>query len=235
MTSSDLSRVSSVTLFSLCARNREDSALWSEFLRRIALKIRQFIRGTMRQSIRGTDSSPWVAVLSEELQESDLFQSTIVRLVENDCAAMKRFSGGSDEELLAYLAVITRSVVRDWLRRQRAKKRLAGRTWIEPFPGYGIENTTSRISTEQLSAERNLLAREIMDLSERSLESLEGGASDRDRLIFELHFFHDLSLSQIAQCKGINLSKGGVEKVIHRLLERLRTAAAIDISEASMQ
>jgi len=235
MTSSDLSRISSVTLFSLCARNREDSALWSEFLRRIALKIRQFIRGTMHQCIRGTDSSSWVAVLSEELQESDLFQSTIVRLVENDCAAMKRFSGGSDEELLAYLAVITRSVVRDWLRRQRAKKRLAGQTWIEPLPGYGLKGTTYRIRAEQLSAERNLLAREIMDLSERSLESLEGFASERDRLIFELHFFHDLSLSQIAQCKGINLSKGGVEKVIRRLLERLRTAAAIDISGASMQ
>ncbi len=235
MTSSDLSRISSTMLFSLCAKDREDSALWSEFLRRTSQKIRQFIRGTLRQSAEGTASSSWAAALSCELQESDLFQSTIMRLVENDCAAMKRFSGQSDEEVLAYLAVITRSVVRDCLRRRRAKKRPSSQRQVEPFLLRGSGRLAVNARAGRPSTERDLLAREIMDLSKRSLDALEGKFSARDRLIFRLYFFHDLSLSQIAQCQGINLSKAGVERVIDRLMERLRAAASIDISEATMQ
>ncbi len=222
-------------LFSLCMKDREDSTLWSELLRRTTPKIRQFIRGTLRQSVEGTTSSSWAAALSGELQESDLFQSTIVRLVENDCAAMKRFSGQSDEELLAYLAVITRSVVRDCLRRQRAKKRPSSQRQVEPFLPGRSGPRTGNTRAQRSSTERDLLAREIMDLCKRSLEALEGRFSARDKLIFKLYFFHDLSLSQIAQCRGIDLSKAGVERVIDRLVERLRTAASIDISEATMQ
>ncbi len=189
MTSSDLTRISSATLFSLCMKNREDSTLWSEFLRRTAPKIRQFIRGTLRQSMEWMASLSWAAALSGDLQESDLFQSTIVRLVENDCAAMKRFSGQSDEELLAYLAVITRSVVRDCLRRQRAKKRPSSQRKVESFLLRGRGKMTDSTRVQGSSTERNLLAREIMDLSKRSLEALEGKFSDRDRLIFRLYFF----------------------------------------------
>ena len=123
MTKPDPGQISSVVLLSLCARDREDSILWAELLRRTAPRIKQFIRGTLRQSSTGTAFSHPV-----ELQESDLFQSAIVKLVENDCAAMRRFSGTTDEELMAYLAVITRSVVRDCLRRQRARKRPPIRT-----------------------------------------------------------------------------------------------------------
>ena len=222
--------MSSVVLFFLCARDREDSIIWSELLRRIAPKIKQFIRGTLRQSSRDMASS-----LSLELQESDLFQSAIVKLVKNDCAAMKRFSGARDEELMAYLAVITRSVVRDCLRRQRARKRPSIQVVIEPRQPGGADPLSADLRTGHSGAERGLLAREIRDLSERSLNSLEGRTSDRDRLIFGLYFFHDLSLNQIAQCRGINLSKAGIEKVIGRLTERLRTAASIGISEATLQ
>jgi len=136
---------------------------------------------------------------------------------------------------MAYLAVITRSVVRDCLRRQRARKRPSIRISIEPLQPEGIHPPGARLRIDPSSAERGLLAREIRDLSERSLSSLEGESSDRDRLIFELYFFHDLSLNQVAQCRGINLSKAGVEKVICRLTERLRAAATIGVSEATLQ
>jgi RNA polymerase sigma factor (sigma-70 family) len=230
MTKPDPGQISSVVLLSLCARDREDSILWAELLRRTAPRIKQFIRGTLRQSSTGTAFSHPV-----ELQESDLFQSAIMKLVENDCAAMRRFSGTTDEELMAYLAVITRSVVRDCLRRQRARKRPSIRISIEPLQPEGIHPPGARLRIDPSSAERGLLAREIRDLSERSLSSLEGESSDRDRLIFELYFFHDLSLNQVAQCRGINLSKAGVEKVICRLTERLRAAATIGVSEATLQ
>ena len=136
---------------------------------------------------------------------------------------------------MAYLAVITRSVVRDCLRRQRARKRPPIWMAVEPSRLDLTDAPGARVRMDPSSAERGLLAREIRDLSERSLHSLAGKSSDRDRLIFELYFFHDLSLNQIAQCRGINLSKAGVEKVICRLTEHLRAAAMVGVSEATLQ
>ena len=137
--------LNSIDLFQKCAADREDSALWSEFLNRYSSRLKQFIRGMLRQ-VFGSSAYTSNAFVLGGIQESDLFQNIIVRLVENNCAAMKRFSGSTEEELLAYLAVISRSVVMDAVRRHKAIKRrptmeneamfplsiAPGRTVIEP-------------------------------------------------------------------------------------------------------
>src|SRR6266508_1145922 len=102
--SPDVRAMGAAELFARCAQNTDDSALWSEFLR-------QSLPAGCSLALGGT-------------HENDLFQSTVVRQVENGCALMKRFSGSSEDELVVYLAVITRSVVRDCLKRNRAQKRL---------------------------------------------------------------------------------------------------------------
>src|SRR5262245_41887890 len=79
-----------------CVQDTRDTIAWSKFLCRFTPKLKFFIRGTLRQS----------GAQPEIEQEKDLLQSTIVRLVENDCAVLRRFSGSTEEELNAYLAVI---------------------------------------------------------------------------------------------------------------------------------
>jgi DNA-directed RNA polymerase specialized sigma24 family protein len=125
-------RLRPVELFSRCAADRTDTAVWSEFLRRYVQKIRYFIRGTLRRTF-GTESDPGVFSVRGAVQENDLLQNVIVRLVENDCAAMKRFTGTTEDELLAYLAVIARSVVIDTLRRQRIFQGSAHAPEARPF------------------------------------------------------------------------------------------------------
>jgi hypothetical protein len=71
-------------------------------------------------------------------------------------------------------------------------------------------------------------------LCEREIHSDESAPSARNLLIFQLYFDHDLTLSQIASCRGVNLSKAGVDKVINRLKERVRSVAAAGESEAIM-
>jgi hypothetical protein len=66
----------------------------------------------------------------------------------------------------------------------------------------------------------------VVELSTRMLRFLPGPYSTRDRLIFQLYFLHNLSADRITQCKGINLSKAGVEKVLNRLKERIRAATS---------
>ena len=208
-----------VKLFSRCASDREDSESWSEFLRRYGAKIKYFIRGTLRQDL-GSGTDPDTSVMG--IQESDLFQSAILRLVDRDCAVMKKFSGTTEDELLAYLAVITRSVVRDELRRRKASKRQGDLDERE----RSAEGLADHLGFD------HVLLSEIHSLSRRAIASSSPETFSRDRLVFELHFQKGLSPQQIADCKGINLTKGGVEKVLNRVLDRVRVLASDEKREA---
>ncbi len=227
----ELCMLDSVELFKLCANDRENSDAWSEFLRRYAVKLRHFIHGTLRQ-ITGASAYRDDSITSSGIQESDLFQNAIVRLVENDCAAMKRFSGTTEKELLAYLAVICRSVVLDALRRDHASKRKPVVTLSETSMRDLVRD---RRILDLSESERIILAHELLSLAHSTIESHSGHVSDRDKLVFELHFFEGLSNSQIAQCRGVNLSKTGIEKLLSRLMGRVKARASTDKSEGTLQ
>lgn len=208
-----------VELFHVCASDRENSDAWLDFLSRYSGKIKYFIRGAIRQFL-GSSGYLNDSTAAVSMQETDLFQNTILRLVENDCAAMKRFTGKTEDELLAYLAVISRSTVIDALRRSKAIKRRNTATdnekpTITPAVGFRkiIDNT---------GFERVILANELISLVRQAIRSRSGRTSTRDQLVFELHFFDGLSFSQISKCKGINLSKAGVEKLLRRLIGRVQ-------------
>jgi RNA polymerase sigma factor (sigma-70 family) len=220
-----------VELFHICAANRENSAAWSEFLRRYSGKIKYFIAGTLRKYPESHALSSEFTV-SGGVQESDLFQNIVVRLVENDCAVMKKFTGKSESDLLAYLAVICRSSVLDSLRRNRAcKRRPATAAVRESFlASIGFQNPAAPPGFE-----REILVREIATLARKTISSHSGRVSGRDQLIFDLHFFDGLSCSQIAQCRGIQLSKAGVEKLLKRLVGRVQNMASSGKSEETLQ
>jgi RNA polymerase sigma factor (sigma-70 family) len=220
-------RFDPVDLFHRCASDRDDSEAWSELLRRYAAKIKYFIRGTLLRDQGSADCG--YSTTRADVQENDLFQNTILRLVENDCAVMKRFSGSQEQELLAYLAVISRSVVRDTLRSQAAVKR---------HPGTRLDVAISRTAassepTRRWGSERHVLIGEVMGLTEQTIRSFSGEESSRDRLVFELHFVQGLSFQQISECRGIHLSKAGVEKLVNRLVDRVRSLATTGKSEAT--
>jgi RNA polymerase sigma factor (sigma-70 family) len=218
-------------LLSACARNRDNFALWTEFLSRYGRRIRQFIKGTLCLTLNNTTAGEQVEVLGG-MQAGDLFQSVILRLVENDCAALGKFSGRMEYEWLAYLAVITRSVVRETLRRQRALKR-PGRAEIAA-PGASEYLPPPREGGDPNPVERQLLAREVRKLGEQAIHSLGGETSQRDMLIFQLYFDHDLSLSQISRWQNVNLSKTGVEKTLARLKELIRSVVAEEAPKETM-
>jgi RNA polymerase sigma factor (sigma-70 family) len=210
-----------VTLFRLCASGRENSDAWAEFLYRYSSKLKYFIRGTLRQ-ILGSSGVMNNSTASVSMQESDLFQNTILRLVENNCVAMKRFSGKTEDELLAYLAVISRSTVIDALRRFKAIKRRTSANDNEiqmNRPSVGFRKIDGDAGFEQI-----ILANELISLVRKTIKSKSGQTSVRDQLVFELHFFEGLSFSQISRCKGINLSKAGVEKLLRRLIGRVQNS-----------
>ncbi len=228
----DLQAVDSLDLWSRCAADMEDTELWSELLRRFAPKMKMFVRITLRQSLHCSSPQGDSSVLEGGTQESDLFQIMTVRLLQNGCAAMKRFSGSSEEDLLAYLAVIARSVVRDFVRQQNALKRPSSRASLPESSMDWTPKSNTQGLRKGFAIERNLLVREVTELSIRKLDALTGQFSDRDRLIFHLHFFDGLSANQISRCEGIELTRRGVEDVLNRLKHLVRTAVGDGASEA---
>jgi RNA polymerase sigma factor (sigma-70 family) len=219
-------QIDSAELLRACAEDKDNSELWSEFLRRFTARIKTFIRGTLRQYMGGAPSASDFLVFFGSAQEADLLQNTILRLVENNCAAIKRFSGTTEEELVAYLAVITRSTVRDYLRRLRARKRFPWQRFIASRDSDLTSACDSSKTASELAIERGVLARELTELSMNIIRNSSGEYYARDLLIFQLYFAHDLSIAQIAECKGIGLSRTGVEKALNRLKDRVRSAVA---------
>ena len=232
--SGDRQKLEAVRLFYLCAHDKTDFALWTELLHRFTPRIKSFIRGTLRQAATDSAALSRSSLYAAGSHESDLFQNTILRLVENGCAAMKRFTGTTEEQLLAYLAVITRSVVRDSLRRDRALKRPAlAHVSPEDSVPSSIQLDPDR-GRERPASEREILVRELKELSKQAIRNRSEEFTTRDLLIFELYFVQDLTTSQIAGCQGVELSKTGVEKVLNRLKDRVRSAAEIGTHEASL-
>jgi RNA polymerase sigma factor (sigma-70 family) len=169
------------------------------------------------------------------VQENDLFQTVIMRLVEQDCAAMKRFSGNSEDGWLAYLAVISRSVVRDAVKYERRRKRPG---WTDAVAVENLEDHPLSPHQEAMlpaAMERRILARELRAICDSAIPNLEREASDRNMLIFRLYFDHDLSPAQIAGCNGVNLSRAGVEKVLQRLKEHIRGLVSQASAEAILE
>jgi RNA polymerase sigma factor (sigma-70 family) len=227
----ELRLVDPIRLFRLCAADRENSAAWSEFLRRYSGKITFFIKGTLRQVFGGATDHLDPAD-SGGVQESDLFQNIIIRLVENDCAVMKKFSGAMENELFAYLAVICRSTVLDSLRRNTAgKRRHVAADPDDPI----LLSADSHRAADRTAFEREILVSELVSLARQTIRSHSGHLSSRDQLVFDMHFLDGLSSSQIAQCEGINLSKAGIEKLIKRLVGRVQSLASPGKSEETLQ
>jgi RNA polymerase sigma factor (sigma-70 family) len=221
---SEVRRLDPVVLFKVCAENRQNSEAWLEFIRRYTNKIKFFISGSLRQF--SAYSSKPISMSSSSFMD-DFFQNAILRLVENDCAAMKRFSGSSENELMAYIAVICRSSVMDGLRHGNAIKRkpvtLENESMVANAPGF------NRL-IDQVGCEREILVKELVRLTMESMKS-----SRRDQLVFKLHFFEGLSYNQIAGCEGINLSKAGVEKLLKRLVSRVQDLVSSDKPEETIQ
>ncbi len=222
----DLRNFNTGGLIARCARDTGDTVLWSEFLHRFGLKIKSFIRSTLHHSRRNGSAVPlerWIRLAIT--QENDLFQNVMLRLVDHDCAVLKRFKDAGEEEFLKYLAIITRSVVRDSLRIQRASKRSEQGRLLSEVPASTAFQVPNDVREGTLSADRRVLERELRDLSIRTLRNSRGPLYKRDRMIFELYFLEGLSVQEIARLKNIGLSKTAVENVLSRLKDRVRALA----------
>lgn len=97
------------------SRNRE--AYWFEFEKKFGQAISNFIRTEFIKlfGIKNVQKS------TETLK--DLKQEVYLKLLENDCGALKNFKGSNESSFLGYLYTISVNVVRNYFKAQKTLKR----------------------------------------------------------------------------------------------------------------
>jgi RNA polymerase sigma factor (sigma-70 family) len=206
-------------LLALCGRG--DAAAWDDFVTRFNRRIVLYVARERR-----TKRGPALEDESEAVR--DLTQEVYVRLLANDRRALREFRGASEYAVLAYLSRIVRAVVTDRTRRDMSQKRSVT---LEPLNGGDDEHHDAVPLRERLPAGKETLPDRMLAerlVPERLRELVEasspGTNAARDALIFRLYALEGLSAREIAALPVVGMTVIGVEAVIRRTRDRLRSA-----------
>jgi RNA polymerase sigma factor (sigma-70 family) len=192
----DLSNLSHQDLITRCIAH--DEAAWSEFLKRFNKPISAVLVKTLRRRMQPRPSLV-----------DDLVQNTLLKLLENDCKALKVFKSQHENAIFGYLQVVSSNVAQDYLRRLEAKKRDA-RTEEE------LEEVPPDVVADDHSA-KDAEHRAHISQVEARLKPL---ASEKEQEIFWLYNRWGLTAREIAQLFQMNIKS--VENMLAKLLRLLK-------------
>jgi RNA polymerase sigma factor (sigma-70 family) len=155
----------------------------------------------------------------------DLVQDVYKRLIEDDCRALKQFSGSSENSFCAYLAMIAVNVVRDHFREARAQKRpkisfSLDQLLDEQRDAPLLRDAVSQLDGRPLGPGGSSLTVEEVERALRAV--LSGDNRDRDLLIFQLRYYEGLTLEEIRDAMKLKLSTVSVGSVLNRTATKLR-------------
>lgn len=187
------------TLLARCIARDQDA--WREFIARY--------RAVMYSSIlKVLDARHQSAERAE-----DIFQDILLKLLTDDCRALRRFEGRSRTS--TWLARIAINAAIDAVRRQKAQREMPDRT-LDDEGESSAEEVLKRIPVDARIPE----GVESRELALRLLSHLE----ERDSLILKMYFYGGLKEREIAELLGMPLNSLSSRKA--RALEKLRAAAS---------
>ena len=151
----------------------------------------------------------------------DLTQEVFVRLLANDCAALRRLRTTAVEGMMAFLATVARTVTLDNVRRLQSQKRSGQlvplEDMVEGSPDLSFPHCAR---SPELELIEKLGVERFTGLLRETITSVN---SERDIFVAQMYFLEEMSAGEIASIRGLNLSVSGVEAVIHRTRKVLRT------------
>jgi|GEM_PF-449476 len=176
-----------------------DESAWREFLSR----YRAIIYGSILKTL-DLRRAP-------EEQAEDIFQEVLLKLLADDCRALRRFQGRA--QITTWLARIAINATIDAIRQRRARRELSP-------PGDDEANSAEEV-LKRIPVEPRILEQAVSrNLAGRLLEVL----GEEDRLILKMYFFAGLKEREIADLLDVPLNTLSSRKA--RALEKLRDAAS---------
>jgi RNA polymerase sigma factor (sigma-70 family) len=185
-------------LLDLCLRSN-DQAQWQEFVRRTQPLIANVIINTLR---RWRDPAPSLV--------DDLVQETFLRLLANDCKALRSIRNEYENTIFGYLKVVASNVSCDHFRQPRNKvSEVELDDMVVPPSPDGFD----RIQFERLKDQ-------IEACLERGLSSSQ--TYKRDVAIFWLYYEQGYTAKEVSEIPGMGLSVKGVESTLLRLTRLIK-------------
>ncbi len=191
-----------------CGQKLTDKTLWAMFQERFQRHLFIYLFRALRFHSKRDDVQELV---------SDLAQDVYVRLVQNNGNLLRGFRGETDLSVQSFLGRVCSSVVADHLRRDGNLKRSGDNIVSIEEAREMIE--TSRREHDELDVVSIL---SWIDIDRMMAADSDRKHSQRNALIFKLHYIDGLSADEIACYPGFDLSESGVEAVLVRLRKRIR-------------
>ena len=199
------STISSADLLRECGRKLTDVALWQTFQSRFHRQITTYVLRTVWMFHGKTD--PEVVC--------DLVQDVYLRLLQSKGRPMSGFRGETDFSVLAFLGRISMGVVSDYFRSQKAGKRK---------PAEIISFEVARRGEEKTHAD-DLDVTSILswiDVSRLIESERDRRNATRNVLIFKLHYVEGLTVREISQYPGFDLTEPAIEVILKNLRTQLK-------------
>ncbi len=209
-----------------CASDLKNKNAWLEFRSR----FEQHIYNQVIQECKNLELYRIFVELEETIK--DLVQDVYLKLLENDCRALRKFRGISENSIYSYLGVIARSVVKNHFIKAKALKRPQIDKSLDDVNLLSVANeetlhnngnTPSFFSTEP-EFTIDMLKEEI---DYYLVKTLKGKKKMRDKFIYQLHLY-GLSSGEIALLFNFHISTKRIANIISdskkKLIETLSLA-----------
>jgi len=192
----DLQSLSNQELIQRCLAS--DQVVWTEFLRRFERPISMVVVRTLRRRLRPTPT-----------MVEDLVQNTYLKLLDDNCKALRTFKAQHENSIYGYLQVMASNITQDYLRKLDAKKRDTRiEQDIEELPPDLISDSSATREAEHRT--------EIRQVEER-LKKITTGTEQE---IFWLYNRWGLTAKEISQIFQMNIKS--VDNMLARILRLLR-------------
>jgi len=208
----DFKELSNNALVKRCAEESNDRLVWNEFYRRFDDHIRLMV--TRYCGLKH---------LHDQNLIEDLAQDAYVRLVKDDCKRLRNYIGESDKSIYSYLALVARTAVSEYEKKENAQKRQhRQKSLYDPVDNEGLilidilANPYAPLPDEKLMIES--LRREVEMLLG---EIMTGNEKERDKEIFLYHVYEELSAQQISA--RVALSPKRIRNIVTMIRRRIKT------------
>lgn len=190
--------------------------IWREFQNRFGGIILWYIYKEFKKLPRGK-------FFSNEFHETvkDLKQDVYIKLLKNNARALKNFHGEKEGSFLAYLHVISRNTVINYVNTSAYRKvttltqmtTSGGQKEFESLPLQAV--STETVDEIEKSFFRNFIIVKIR-------ECYQSRHLERDLFLFKLFYFRGLTARDIADNYNVNLTASGIETTVNRIIQRLK-------------
>jgi len=196
--------LSSAELLRQCGQKLTDVVLWQAFHKRFHWRITTYVSRTIA-ILRRTPDRDTVC---------DLVQEVYLRLLQNNGRSMGGFREETDFSVFAFLGRMSMRAVSDHFRSEQAGKRTAEIISIDDARRIEEDKKVDDLDIGSILAWIDVARLIEADPDRRN--------APRNVLIFKLHYIEGLTVKEISQIPGFDLTERAIETILKNLRVELR-------------